>query len=87
VDDRTPAYDPQEAAQWGDVVDRFYRKMDQALGETLEHVTDGDSIFVISDHGGAITPPRQLNLNVWLAEQGLLTVKEETQSLKSASMR
>jgi len=82
VDDRTPAYDAQEAAQWGDVVDRFYRKMDQALGETLEHMTEEDSIFVISDHGGAITPPRQLNLNVWLSEQGLLTVKEETKSLK-----
>jgi len=82
VDNRTPAYDAQEAAQWGDVVDRFYRKMDQALGEVVEHLREEDSIFVISDHGGAITPPRQLNLNVWLAEQGLLTVKEETQSLK-----
>jgi predicted AlkP superfamily phosphohydrolase/phosphomutase len=81
VDQRTPAYDPAEAQQWGDVVNRFYRKMDQALGETLDRLSDDDTLFVISDHGGAITPPRQLNLNVWLARQGLLTVQEKAKSL------
>jgi predicted AlkP superfamily phosphohydrolase/phosphomutase len=82
VDQRTPAYDPQEAQRWGDVVNRFYRRMDTALGEMLEQLEDTDTVFVISDHGGAMTPPRQLNLNVWLARQGLLTVKKEAKSLK-----
>lgn len=80
VDDRTPAYDPARAQIWGDVVNHFYRRMDTTLGETLERLTPDDTVFVISDHGGAITPPRQLNLNVWLAEQGLLTPREEAKS-------
>jgi predicted AlkP superfamily phosphohydrolase/phosphomutase len=81
VDPRTPAYNSEEAQRWGDVVNRFYRKMDQTLGETLDRVGPDDTLFVVSDHGGAITPPRQLNLNVWLAQQGLLQPKKETQSL------
>ena len=80
VDDKTPAHDPDEAQRWEDVVNRFYRKMDVTLGEMLDRLEDDDTICVISDHGGAITPPRQLNLNVWLAQQGLLTPQRETKS-------
>jgi predicted AlkP superfamily phosphohydrolase/phosphomutase len=83
VDPRTPAYDPEKAAKYGHLVDHFYRKMDEALGETLDRLAPEDTIFVISDHGGNITPPRQLNLNVWLTQQGLLTPKGEAGSLKA----
>ncbi|HEX6506601.1 MAG TPA: alkaline phosphatase family protein [Chloroflexota bacterium] len=82
VDPRTPAYNPDETQRWGDLVNRFYRKMDEALGETLSVLGPDDTLFVISDHGGAITPPRQLNLNVWLADRGLLVPQEETKSLR-----
>lgn len=82
VDQRTPAYNAEEAQRYGDLVSRFYRKMDEALGETLDRIGEDDIVFVISDHGGAITPPRQLNLNVWLAQQGLLTPQERTRSLR-----
>lgn len=82
VDQRTPAYTSAEAQRWGDVVNRFYRRMDTALGETLAHVSPEDTILVISDHGGAITPPRQVNLNVWLAARGLLTPREQAKSFK-----
>ncbi len=81
VDPETPAYTPEAAQRWGDVVDGFYRRMDAALGETLDRLGPDDTIFVISDHGGAITPPRQLNLNVWLAQQGLLVPKQRTKSI------
>jgi predicted AlkP superfamily phosphohydrolase/phosphomutase len=83
VDQRTPAYNPDKAAKYGDLVNHFYRKMDQTLGETLDRLGPDDTVFVISDHGGNITPPRQLNLNVWLAQQGLLTPKRAAQSLKA----
>jgi predicted AlkP superfamily phosphohydrolase/phosphomutase len=83
VDPRTPAYDAEKAARYGHLVDHFYRKMDETLGETLDRLGPEDTIFVISDHGGNITPPRQLNLNVWLAQQGLLTPRSETKSLKA----
>jgi predicted AlkP superfamily phosphohydrolase/phosphomutase len=83
VDPRTPAYDPEKAKKYGDLVNHFYRKMDQALGETLDRLSPEDTVFVISDHGGNITPPRQLNLNVWLEQQGLLTVKRQARSLKA----
>jgi predicted AlkP superfamily phosphohydrolase/phosphomutase len=80
VDPRTPAYNPAETPRWGDLVNRFYRKMDDALGETLAAIDPDDTIFVISDHGGAITPPRQFNVNVWLAERGLLTPHQKSKS-------
>ena len=83
VDPRTPAYDPEKAAKYGDLVNHFYRKMDQTLGEMLEQLGPDDTVFVISDHGGNITPPRQFNLNVWLAQQGLLTPKQEARGLKA----
>lgn len=77
VDPRTPAYNEEDARRWGDVVNRFYRRMDDALGEVLDRITPDDTIFVISDHGGAITPPKQVNLNVWLASKGLLTPQQQ----------
>lgn len=82
VDPRTPAYNSEEASRWGDLVNRFYRKMDVALGETLDRLSEGDTVLVVSDHGGAITPPRQINFNVWLAQQGLLAPQVRTKSLK-----
>ena len=78
VEPRTPVYDPDLSPRWGDLVNRFYRKMDDALGETLAAIDKDDTLFVISDHGGAMTPPRQFNINVWLAEQGLLTPHQKT---------
>jgi predicted AlkP superfamily phosphohydrolase/phosphomutase len=83
VDPRSPAYDAEKARKYGDLVNHFYRKMDRTLGETLDRLTPEDTVFVISDHGGNITPPRQLNLNVWLAEQGLLTPRQQAKTLKS----
>ncbi|HZU14166.1 MAG TPA: alkaline phosphatase family protein [Chloroflexota bacterium] len=80
VDPRTPVYNADDAQRYGDVVNRFYRRMDSVLGEMLQRIGPEDTLFVISDHGGAITPPRQLNLNVWLAQQGLLTPQKQEQS-------
>ncbi len=82
VDPRSPAYNPDETPRWGDLVNRFYRKMDDALGEMLAALDADDTIFVISDHGGAITPPRQFNVNVWLAGRGLLTPHQESKSVR-----
>src|SRR6516162_4760927 len=48
VDPRTPAYDPEKAKKYGDLVNHFYRKMDQALGETLDRLSPEDTVFVIS---------------------------------------
>lgn len=83
VDPRTPAYTKEKAQKYGDLVNRFYRKMDQALGEALAHIGPEDTVFVLSDHGGNITPPRQFNPNVWLAQQGLLVPKRQVKSLKA----
>jgi predicted AlkP superfamily phosphohydrolase/phosphomutase len=82
VDQRTPVFDADKARQWGDSVNHFYRKMDHALGEALERLRPDDTIFVISDHGGNITPPHTVNLNVWLAQQGLLWPAPQSRTLK-----
>jgi predicted AlkP superfamily phosphohydrolase/phosphomutase len=75
-------YEAGEAERWGDTVNHFYRKIDDALGETLQRLGPEDTIFVISDHGGNITPPRTVNLNVWLAQQGLLRPADQARSVR-----
>jgi predicted AlkP superfamily phosphohydrolase/phosphomutase len=52
-----------------------YRACDAVVGEALRYA-DGDALFVVvSDHGMS-SFERGLNLNTWLCEQGLLSLRE-----------
>ncbi len=66
-------------AAYADVILTVYRELDRAIGQILAECEDnGDtqtSVVVMSDHGGG--PLRALiNLNHWLASQGLLTFRQ-----------
>lgn len=49
---------PEEAHRYGDVIDRVYARLDEALGQLLRGIDSGWTVLVISDHGmgPAITP-------------------------------
>jgi len=57
------------------LIDRFYTRMDEHVGELCREAGEGTSIFIISDHGFGNTSDFFL-VNRWLESQGLLKVKE-----------
>lgn len=60
----------------------FYHAVDQTIGNLVGQIDDSTTVIMLSDHGftGVI---REVNLNAWLREQGLLTFRtEEPESLE-----
>ncbi len=59
---------------WRGVVDEIYERCDRAVGRILDHVGPDVRVFIVSDHGFAGYKKNVL-INHWLIEQGLLTLK------------
>lgn len=61
---------------------KFYTAVDQAIGECLERISGDTFVMVVSDHGFT-SVVREVNLNAWFREQGLLKVpRSEKTSLE-----
>jgi predicted AlkP superfamily phosphohydrolase/phosphomutase len=60
-------------AEFGDVIEEMYGRMDAVVGETLRHVDSRTLLLVLSDHGFRAFN-RGVNLNAWLREHGYLKV-------------
>jgi predicted AlkP superfamily phosphohydrolase/phosphomutase len=73
IDPEHPAYNPQEAAIYGDYILEVYKAADACLGKFLEAVDDETTVIVMSDHGGMAHPKYNLNFNYWLRTLNLLT--------------
>lgn len=74
-----PLWTAEGAAQHGDSVLNAYRKMDEIVGRVLEKMPKDATLFVVSDHGFA--PWRRvMNYNTWLAREGYLTLKGESEN-------
>jgi predicted AlkP superfamily phosphohydrolase/phosphomutase len=74
IDPQHPLYketddEAREAIQW------IYREADRVLGETMLRMDPQDRLIVLSDHGFAPFR-RAVNLNRWLAAEGLLVLKD-----------
>lgn len=71
-DPKHPLYDKAYAEKYGHVIDDYYHKMDNILGQVMEkHVDDNTALMVFSDHGFS-TFRRTVHLNTWLAQNGFL---------------
>jgi len=81
--DRThPMYNEADAAKYGDSIARVYRRVDQFVGEVLEHLEPGTQVIVMSDHG--FHSFRQaVNLNTWLVKEGFLSIKGQRTTTRS----
>ena len=75
LDPNHPAYDSAWAAKLGNVFFDFYKVVDSSLSDLLSSVSDDTVIMVMSDHG---TGPlyKQLYVNKWLMQEGLLEFKK-----------
>jgi predicted AlkP superfamily phosphohydrolase/phosphomutase len=74
LDPKHPMHDATLAAEFGDSIERVYRRADQFVGEVLEHVDPGTTVMVVSDHGFH-SWRKAVNLNTWLVEQGYMVLE------------
>lgn len=86
MDNKHPAYDPKKAKKFGNSIIQCYKKIDSIIGKIMEK-TDEDTIFIIvSDHGFG-PEHKELFINNWLMETGLLGLKKNTRALIRHQLR
>lgn len=74
-DAQHPLYEDSATSQFADIIKTWYKKMDTILGDTLQHINDGDTVIVVSDHGFN-TFRRAAHVNTWLRENGYLQLND-----------
>lgn len=60
----------------------FHKRLDQYLGEFLRKVREDDDVILLSDHGFC-TLKKEVNLNVYLRDKGLLQLREGNKGLET----
>ncbi|RMF69815.1 MAG: nucleotide pyrophosphatase, partial [Calditrichaeota bacterium] len=75
LDDDHPANRQRETEKYKNVLEELYVRMDDLVGRTMAKLNENDVFIVLSDHGFK-SFKRGINLNVWLKENGYLTLKE-----------
>lgn len=81
LDPEYPGYDPARASRYLPLIQDFFTALDADIGRILERLEGGTSVLVISDHGFQAAD-KQLALDEWLAQKGLLVFEEEGGSRK-----
>ncbi len=72
-----PANRGRDTQRHAEVIDRMYERMDDLVGRTAAELHGDAVLTVISDHGFCEFR-RAVNLNVWLQQNGYLTLREGT---------
>jgi predicted AlkP superfamily phosphohydrolase/phosphomutase len=80
-------YDAGSAQKFGDAVLRVYQRLDGVVGKFLDRLTEETTVVVVSDHGGGPVSDRVLYLNRFLAQLGLLTYRQQNQSVFERAKR
>ena len=75
IDPQHPLYEETDA-EARNAIHWIYREADRVLGETMQRMDPEDRLIVLSDHGFAPFR-RAVNLNRWLADEGLLVLKDQ----------
>ncbi|MFC2174357.1 alkaline phosphatase family protein, partial [archaeon] len=63
----------------------YYRYIDGKIGEVLEAIDEETAVMIVSDHG-AQRVDGCIVINEWLAKEGYLTVKSETDGIKDITL-
>jgi predicted AlkP superfamily phosphohydrolase/phosphomutase len=72
TDPKNPLYKTDKEYDW--VIQSWYEKMDEILGEVMAKLKPDDTLFVMSDHGFDAYR-HSVNLNTWLRKNGYLQLK------------
>ena len=69
-----PGYDAEIAADHKDTILDSYKRMDDIVGWTLDHMPEDATLLICSDHGFS-SWQRSFNVNTWLWQNGFLALK------------
>ncbi|MFC1633820.1 alkaline phosphatase family protein [Planctomycetota bacterium] len=89
IDSSHPHYCEKKSRQYLPLIERCYQTLDDIVGGRMQMVDKDTVVIIMSDHGGGGLH-KIVQLNRWLKEQGLLSLKEEPSvntSLLSKSIR
>lgn len=82
MDPKHPIYDPKLAEQYLPMIQDYYRLQDQVVGQILDVAPPKANLMLMSDHGfGPLW--KEVDLNRWLAEEGLLAYASGRQGITS----
>lgn len=73
-----PANAGRDTVKHATAIDEMYVRMDNLVGRVLNEIDDNTLLIVLSDHGFCDFS-RGVNLNVWLQENGFLTLDENAE--------
>jgi len=79
TDKKSPLYNADLAAKYGDSIERVYRRADAFVGEVMQQLEPGTQIMIVSDHGFH-SWNKAVNVNTWLVEQGFMVLKGQGES-------
>src|SRR5688500_16220786 len=84
IDPKHPLYDAALAAQFGDSIERVYKKADDFVGEVAKRVGPEVPVMIVSDHGFH-SWRKAVNHNTWLVQNGYMTLKGQQGADKKLS--
>lgn len=84
IDPRHPLYEKDAPAEYKEMIETWYKKLDTVLGNAAKQLGPEDTLIALSDHGFN-TFRRTVHLNSWLRENGYLQLKDE-QSAQGAEL-
>jgi predicted AlkP superfamily phosphohydrolase/phosphomutase len=84
IDPKHPLYDPALASQFGDSIERVYKRADDFVGEVVKRVGPGVPVMIVSDHGFH-SWRKAVNLNTWLVQNGYMSLKGQQGADKKLS--
>src|SRR3954469_14830482 len=84
IDPQHPLYDAALASQYGDSIERVYRRADDFVGEVVKRVGPGVPVMIVSDHGFH-SWRKSVNLDTWLVQNGYMVLKGQQPGDKKLS--
>jgi predicted AlkP superfamily phosphohydrolase/phosphomutase len=74
VDQSHPRYEAEAATRFAPAFKAIYQSIDECIGRMVDRLSEGGTVFVMSDHGfGPLH--NTVNLNLFLLNQGLMKLK------------
>ncbi len=74
IDPAHPLYEKDAGKEYKEMIESWYRKMDEVLGRVLQQMNANETIIVLSDHGFG-TFRRAAHVNSWLKANGYLALR------------
>ncbi len=76
MDPSHPMNNPEDCEKYGDVIPRYYTRIDSVLGYAMDAMGPDETVLVLSDHGFT-SYRRSFHLNSWLYQNGYIELRDK----------